>query len=223
MTEKNIIKRLFRHLIFPIFKGSSTIRKGYEPYRVSTQEWEQQYSIGKWDYMNELKELPRYSIIAGYFQFFKYGGAILDLGCGPGILQDKIGKHAYCRYVGIDISSEAIRQASEKEDDKTTFICADITTYTPEESFDMIVFNEILYYLDTPLDVVKRYEHFVKSNGLFIVSMFVSQTQKPVRIWEQLQHTYSFADETVSINKNWGQSWDCKVLSPFASDEKLRI
>jgi len=169
--------------------------------------------------MRQLDELARYSIIVGYLQYLKCGGSVLDVGCGEGVLQEKLGPRTYCRYVGIDISSEAIGQASHKEDEKTSFVCADVNNYVPTESFDAIVLNEILYYLDDPLKVLKRYEGYLKEDGIFIISMFVSR--KTTLCWQKLETAYHFVDETKSTNKRTARSWICRVWSASGSSRDL--
>src|ERR1039458_2921005 len=78
-------------------------------------EWESTYEGGKWDYLNQLKELAHYSVIIGYINYFKHNGAVLDVGGGEGILFDRMRSCSYSRYVGIDISQIAIGHASKKK------------------------------------------------------------------------------------------------------------
>jgi 2-polyprenyl-3-methyl-5-hydroxy-6-metoxy-1,4-benzoquinol methylase len=127
------------------------------PYIHATKEkWETQYARGWWDYLGQMDQLGRYSVIAGYCNYIKPGGSILDLGCGEGILQEKMRAYGYSRYVGVDLSAEAIAGASNRRDDKTSFIAADAETYKPECSFDVIVFNELLYYLQDPVGLMRQ-------------------------------------------------------------------
>lgn len=173
-------------------------RKGDVP--VSKEVWESQYLNGYWNFLNQLDELAHYSIILGYIRFFKYGGSILDIGCGEGILQEKLTLYDYSKYVGIDISEAAINQASRKRNDKTFFINADAANYAPIESFDVIVFNEILYYFEDPLKVVERYESSLKENGIFIVSLYM--TERSLAIWRRLKDAYLSVDEVQITNRS---------------------
>ncbi|HEY2662863.1 MAG TPA: hypothetical protein VGI47_00885 [Candidatus Binataceae bacterium] len=94
--------------LLPIFLRQAAIRAAvsvvpdsllvlgqYRPYAVLPQDWEKEYASGQWSYMKGVDDLARYSLIVGYYDFFKAGGSILDLGCGEGILQQKL---AGCGY-----------------------------------------------------------------------------------------------------------------------------
>lgn len=177
--------------------------------------WESRYKLDGLDYLKELDELARYSIISGYFRHFKRGGSVLDLGCGEGILQEKIGSGYYSRYLGVDISSEAIKRASTKSDHKTAFMRFDISKYVSQESFDAIVFNEVLYYLDDPLDTVDRYSKYLNNDGILIISMYVDKyfTKRTSAVWEKIGKHYSEVDMVEVTNKS-GVSWVCKTLVP---------
>jgi SAM-dependent methyltransferase len=175
---------------------------------VPKEQWEHEYRSGKWRYLERLDELGRYSIIVGYFSYFKKGGALLDVGCGHGLLRKHLAPCLYSKYVGIDISSEAIRQAAHLEDEKSPFICADAESYQPDELFDAIVFNESLYYFHDPIKVITAYEYCLKDDGLFLISLYV--TARTIGILKQLNALYAVQDEVTITNK--AHVWICGVL-----------
>lgn len=181
----------------------------WKPYKVSQQEWESQYQSGRWEYLRQLNELAHYSIIAGYFYYLKSGGSLLDIGCGEGLLQERLGSGSYSHYIGIDLSAGAIARAAHKNDTKTQFICTDVNGYIPGQCFDAIVFNEVLYYFDEPLNVLKQYESYLNKDGVFIISMFMNE--KAPAIWNQLESFYQVLDGTKLTNIKSGNSWICKV------------
>ena len=164
------------------------------------ERWDRRYRRGTLDRLKRPDELAHYSLIVGYFRYFKGAGSLLDVGCGEGTLVERLGPHAYSQYVGLDISGEAIRLASRKADEKTHLRCADVNIYTPPETYDAVVFNESLYYLGAPLRVVQRYERCLKADGMLIVSMVSSP--EAGRYWRGLDAAYRMIDEATVTNKS---------------------
>ena len=167
--------------------------------------------------MRGTTEVSRFSIVMGYCHYFRPEGKILEIGCGEGILQERLCPTRYSRYIGLDISTEAIKRASRKQDEKTFFVREDAAVYVPDTRFDLIIFNECLEYFDAPLSILRRYETFLETDGLYIVSMFVgTDTVRTKRIWKNLEAIYRLEAEThVSTKK--GYSWLIKVLIPTRS------
>ena len=183
----------------------------YTHYRMSKEVWDSQYSSKYWDGLKQIGQLSRYSVIVGYCNYFQEGGTILDLGCGEGILQEKLCYNNYLYYVGVDYSAEAISKALNREDEKPRFVNADISDYSPGRRFDFIIFNESLYYIEDPLRIVKRYMSLLEEGGLLIVSMLV--TEKSNRLWKMIEQSYDIKDEVLVTNKLTDNSWVIKVLT----------
>jgi SAM-dependent methyltransferase len=198
-------------------KIPGTVRKAlwkllpYRPDRVPQGHYERLYASGSLDWYKDLSELARYSVVIGYCHYFKPSGAILDVGCGEGILQERLEPNTYTQYVGIDLSNTAISRATERQDDKTSFVVADFNTYVPNAQFDIIIFNECLYHADDPLSVVKRYERFLKDDGLFIVS--ICDHERVKKVWKLLEVAYPVRD-AVHISHPSTFSWTIKTLIP---------
>src|ERR1700738_5361887 len=91
----------------------------------SAQTWETQYAAGRWDFLGQLSELARFSILAGYICHLKPGGAVLDTGCGQGVVLRRLPSSSYSRYVGIDVSGNAISVAQKQQNERSTFLAAD--------------------------------------------------------------------------------------------------
>ena len=186
----------------------------YRPIRVGRAEWEAQYAGNNWDGLKEIGELAHYSAIVGYCYYLNKSGTILDIGCGEGILQERLRSFNYSRYVGVDISAKAIRRASPGQDYRTSFVRADVIRYDPNQLFDIIIFNECLYYFENPSSVLKKYESSLEKDGLLIVSMHA--TERSNCIWRALEGSYVVQDETSVTNRS-SISWTIKVLVPERS------
>jgi SAM-dependent methyltransferase len=186
----------------------------YRPMDGRRQALDAEYSNGLWDYLREVEELSRFSVVVGYCHHLKNRGSILEIGCGEGILQERLNKILYSRYVGVDISPEAISRAAHKADENTWFIAEDANSYVPNERFDIIIFNECLEYFANPLSLVRRYESFLKDDGIYIVSLFVGvDTARTKKIWKMLDSIYPSETETRVSNKK-KYTWMIKVYMP---------
>ena len=120
----------------------------------SVERWNTEYASGRWAYVGQLPELSRLSVVVGYLRHFAPGGSVLDLGCGEGFLLRRLQPSDYARYVGVDFSGAAIDKATALRLPEATFVTADVDAYRPTETFDAIVFTEVLYYLPDPVRTV---------------------------------------------------------------------
>jgi 2-polyprenyl-3-methyl-5-hydroxy-6-metoxy-1,4-benzoquinol methylase len=195
-----------------IVSGLLSTMLPYRPTQRAKNEWERQYASSYWSRLKKLDELARYSVIVGYCHYFKLVPSILDVGCGEGVFLENFLPNKYARYIGIDLSQEAIRLASKSQDDKTFFVCSDATIWTTHEQFDIIIFNECLYYFSYPLSVVRMYERFLNKNGIMIVSTHVTDRNK--KIWNLIERFYAIKDSTVVTTTSSSASWKIACWKP---------
>jgi 2-polyprenyl-3-methyl-5-hydroxy-6-metoxy-1,4-benzoquinol methylase len=177
---------------------------------VPREIWESQYLSNKWKYMEQLDELARYSIIVGYMAYIKPQGAILDVGCGEGILFERYRPYGYSKYLGIDISEIAINRLSKHQDKNTVFIRTDAEAFRPAELYDVIVFNESLYYFHEPLIAFERYSHALKQGGILIISTYTT-SHRAMAILSKIKAKCMVFDETQTTQQS--RSWLCTVLA----------
>jgi 2-polyprenyl-3-methyl-5-hydroxy-6-metoxy-1,4-benzoquinol methylase len=179
----------------------------------SAQTWEAQYAAGRWDFLAELSELARFSVLAGYICHLKPGGTVLDTGCGQGVLLRRLPGPCYSKYVGIDVSGSAISVAQEQGNERSTFLAADCEEYSPTEPFDVIVFNEVLCCLRDPLSTVERYARSLNPDGLLLVSLCTAARGSSL-ILSQLKRAYPTVDEVHVVHSGRKVSWVCVALRP---------
>ena len=182
----------------------------YQMPDISQEQWDQEYRDGRWSYLYNDRELAHYSVIVGYYMHYRPGGSLLDVGCGEAVLQRRLRTFGYARYLGIDKSQEAIARAQSERDARTEFHCADAETFTPQDRYDVIVYNEILYYLKDPMGVVRRLSRALNPGGISIVSMFRGASSS-IPVWQSIETTMRIADGVTVTHPSVG-SWDIKVI-----------
>ena len=113
-------------------------------------------------------------------------------------------------YVGIDVSTVAIERASFKKNNKNLFIASRIEDFKTDDKFDVIIFNECLYYMQEPLKTLQHYESILARRGVFIVSM--CKTIESWKIWRQIDLRYSIID-AASVSNAKRACWMIKLLN----------
>lgn len=175
-------------------------------FKYSKERLEHQFKNNKWDWLEQLDELPRYSVLIGWHCFHHYGKSILDLGSGQGILLKRFPDSSYSFYQAIDFSPEAISKI--KMTNKIKASAADITTYVPDRKFDTIIFNESLYYTKNPLTHLARYFEYLNPDGF----IFLSIHRKNYDLVEKIKSHYQVYDENIVTNKA-NEHWTLLALS----------
>ncbi len=154
-----------------IISGPAFRLLGYRPQQVSVDAWDREYRSGEWKYLETIGSIAGHVSILGYVQFLK-PQTILDVGCGAGLLADKLKLLPFTSLLGIDISAEAIAQASAAfADARTSFAVSDADGFETDRTFDAVIFNQCMYYLPDPRATLRHYARFLSPNGRIIVSM----------------------------------------------------
>lgn len=177
--------------------------------RSTRRTWNAEWAQTRWDYLGAVDELAHYSVLAGYALRLKPGGVVLDVGCGEGLLRDRLHPSSFSEYVGLDFD-EAISRATGRIDERTRFVVGDFRAFEPSTRFDTIVFNESLYYAWDPVGEVQRYTGFLRPGGIVLISMYV--TARNEEIWAGLSRTFPVIDRVVVTNAR-GTQWTCAALA----------
>ena len=145
--------------------------------------WNRQYKKGRWEYLKNDVEAPRYAkIIEAIKHHSKAKPSILDLGAGEGVLRSRLDKEAIGYFLGVDFSKVSIKFATNCKFDNADFQVADLHYYTPPQEFDVIVFNEAFYYINDAVraKVLSRILWKLKQGGILINSIY----KEGVGCWE---------------------------------------
>ncbi len=174
--------------------------------------WDQEFGSGRWDYLGKVGEMPRYAVIAGYYHASAANNTVLDVGCGTGILQPWLERMGYGLYRGVDLSAKAIEQAQERASQTTHFEAANAETYVPLQAFDVIIFNEMLYYMTDPVSMLRRYSKYLAPKGTYIISLW--ECRESWRVWHKCRTRLTLLDET-RVERG-GLSWRIRLCQPAA-------
>jgi 2-polyprenyl-6-hydroxyphenyl methylase/3-demethylubiquinone-9 3-methyltransferase len=170
---------------------------------------DQIYASGGWDKLSGLAEVARYGAIGAYCAHLG-SKSVLDVGCGEGILAERLPRPPVERYVGVDFSPVAVELAKAKNLQQSDFVVGDAQVYTPSARFDLIVFNEVLYYLDRPEQALTALAAALEPDGAMILSVF---RQPSDWVWKAVNPTVNRLDG-VTI-QNGDLVWDLALVRPL--------
>jgi 2-polyprenyl-3-methyl-5-hydroxy-6-metoxy-1,4-benzoquinol methylase len=173
--------------------------------------WDRSYAEGHWSFLDSVQQRARHYVIAGMLRARGSDAcSVLDVGCGTGALLPHLPDNV-SRYVGIDISGEAIRICRQKSDPARdhTFVASAFEEFTPRETFRAIVFNEMLYYYPVRQipDVLAHARDLLKAGtGAIIVSVH-GHSLKRRPLWRKLRAWMSPAERMEAVDPETGNSW----------------
>jgi ubiquinone/menaquinone biosynthesis C-methylase UbiE len=119
--------------------------------------------------------------------FDQPGGAVLDAGCGPGVMVEDLVRDAGCELWGVDVSANMISRAIQEYSGspRVHFSVGAVENLDfPTDSFDAVLSMGVLEYLDHPGPAVEEMYRVLKPGGTLIVT--VPNAQSPFRIWQRL-------------------------------------
>lgn len=139
-------------------------------------------------------ERSRIAVIGGVFvqMYSNPNASVLDVGCGEGSIADFLNSEQRNHYVGIDLSKEAIHAAKKARGPPLKFVHAAAHLFQPNHKFDVIIFSDVLYYVEHE-KVLKQYESYLNPGGIVIISIF-HQTEKLM-----YEHIFNFARGTFNL------------------------
>jgi len=180
----------------PLRDGLLRLLRAPEHFFPDQAQWDREYATGGWEWLKSDDERVHNYIIAAYCTRFGPDAAILDVGCGEGVLHDLLARTGYRHYVGVDLSPTAIERMAPRTDSRTRFLVGNAETLALETEFDIVVINEVMYYFRDPIAVLNRLRAVVPA-GVFIISMAdvgFRATLRIQRIWQDIDAAMPMLD-----------------------------
>lgn len=181
----------------------------------SPERWEKAYRAGQWEFLLGEQQRARHYAIQGIIRdHCGKGASILDVGCGHAILCRQLAGAGF-RYTGVDISRTIVERCRAEFSNRKSaeFHVADFERFEAKKDFDVVVFNEVFYYL--PLrrlfGAFRKAQSLVRRRrGFIIVSM--NNNVKARLAWLILGMEFT-ASESLSVrNEATGSRWTVKVF-----------
>jgi 2-polyprenyl-3-methyl-5-hydroxy-6-metoxy-1,4-benzoquinol methylase len=154
--------------------------------------------------------MAHYLIIVGYADRLSMRPRILDVGCGDGVLRGHFAGVSFEEYVGLDISSVAVQKADAKQFPNTTFLVADFDKTSSLGAFDIVVFNESIYYAPDPLQTFISYRALLRPRGAIIVSIHDTGL-RTAAMWRRFERFHASTYSTLLSNER-NQTWDVRAF-----------
>jgi trans-aconitate 2-methyltransferase len=93
-------------------------------------------------------------------------GFVADLGCGPGNLTAALAaRWPAARVLGVDSSPEMIEAAQAEAGDRLTFELADLRTWQPDQSIDVITCNAVLQWIPGHQELLASWVRWLTPGG----------------------------------------------------------
>lgn len=187
--------------------------KGVVGPHMTQKTWNNDFRDKKWHFMADESQREHYKIIVNMYTSLCNGGTVLDIGCGIGILyhqfKNTVGLNND-KYLGIDISTVAVQEAITTYN-TDVFKTLNYQKESLSTKFDVIIFNETLYYFDHAGKTLEKcINENLKPNGKIIISMCAHERHD--KIWTYIDTNYHILDSATTTNGE-GISWTIKILS----------
>jgi trans-aconitate methyltransferase len=196
--------------------GELFMRKRFAPpMETSAQEWDSHYSGTTYDRLFRSDQRHHHRLLASLVNEHRPHAKVLEIGCGEGAFYESLRHFGPAGYHGVDFSETGVAAARRRFPSelvgRPTFEVGDGRTYEPGEKYDAIVFPECIEYLGDTTDLLRRYSHSLRTDGVLGVSMWLNT--KPLRIWRRIKATCEVLDEAV-VAAPWGGAWLVAVFRP---------
>jgi 2-polyprenyl-3-methyl-5-hydroxy-6-metoxy-1,4-benzoquinol methylase len=189
-------------------------RRFAKPQLTPPDGWDAEYSQGVYDRLLRSDQQHHHRLLASLITEGRADPAILEIGCGEGAFWQALRGRRDVSYRGIDFSKVAIERAHKHfaaDAQRCAFEIGDGRTYSDGQTYDAVVFPEVIEYLGDIPALLDHYAAALKPGGLIGVTMWMGV--RPLRIWRQMKAHCRIVDQAV-VHAAWGGAWLVATLQP---------
>ena len=138
------------------------------------------------------------------------GGRVLDLGAGEGSDSIRLALLGY-QVDSVEIShvaADKIKKFADEAGAAVNVTVADIVSFEPPASYDVVICNGVLHYIEDKQSVVERMQKATKDNGINVISLWSTYSEVP------RCHNIApvFCDDENGIVTKLYESWNSEFL-----------
>ena len=181
---------------------------GILPYRqIVTREpetWNAEYATDGLDHYAGLPLLSRSTLLLGYLDYLGGSPEVLEIGCGVGLLRERMERSSFARYVGIDVSAVAIARAEALSDERTTFLVGELP---PAEvgPFDVVVMSDVLQCVPDPARTLDSVRSSLRRGGALLTA--ISSHRGDGALHKLVEHRFERIDSVFARNEQKSFGW----------------
>jgi SAM-dependent methyltransferase len=168
-----------------------------------------------WQRLRGQSETARYRAVRRVTERYAREGFVLDIGCSQGILQEGL---TYGRYLGVDNCEQSVLLARPKCDRSTQFVCANGSDFVADQPPNVVVMNEVIYYLPDPIAAVEHHARRLARGGVVIVSIY-ARTWSSRRLLRVLGARLELVES--NLIRSGHLAWIVAVYRPFTDSPAL--
>ena len=137
--------------------------------------------LGVKDNLNYISKINK------YIRALEKGSRIIDVGCGTGSIINQIYNRNNYHIIGVDISSESIKVAKQKNRDVDFIVCDIDFLPLKNSTFDMVMITNVLHHLSSA-DTLKNITQLLSHDGIIIIDDIIKRNP----LYEILTFAYLF-------------------------------
>lgn len=156
-------------------------------------------------YVSELEaKKPLFRDLVKRIEKRKSGGLVLDVGCGPGLLELMLDRERW-QVTGIELSEYIA--AIGREQLNTNVISATLEEVAlPAQHYDVIVLKYVLDHMEEPFAALRKVRELIKPDGLLVIADLINIESFAARFFRDgfrlihpMHFTY-FSPQTISYH-----------------------